>query len=95
MLKNVMIAAALVAMTATAASAQAYNPDWGSGNTVSPNGGHVYADTPAYLPNSRSGQAYADIPPYGSAYAYVPSRRGKHYTRRWYYTPGWWPFYGR
>lgn len=98
MLKNIMRAAALVAMTATPALAQVYNPDAGSGNIVSPNGAHVYADTPAYLPNAHSGQAYAHVKPGGGyyapggAYAYVPSPSGRYRGPRWYHTPSWWPF---
>ncbi|MEJ2432383.1 MAG: hypothetical protein P8Y53_04160 [Pseudolabrys sp.] len=98
MLKKLMIGAALGAMVATPAFAQAYDPNVGSGNIVSPNGGHVYADTPAayahvapgggyYAP----GNAYAYAP--GGAYAYGPPRSGRYYGPRWYRTPGWWPFY--
>ena len=98
MLKKIVIGAALAAMVATPALAQAYDPDAGSGNIVSPNGAHVYADTPPYL--GQSGEAYAHMAPGGGyyapggAYAYSPGHRGRHRARRWYSAPAWPPYDG-
>lgn len=96
MLKNFMLGAALAAMLAAPAFAQAYDPSAGSGNIVSPNGTPVTAGTPAYL---GPGKAYAHVPPgggyayapgwYGNAYAYQPrARRGGASINDKVYQPG-------
>jgi hypothetical protein len=94
MLKRLMIGAALAAVLATPAFAQAYYGGAGSGNIVSPNGAPVSAGTPAYV--GGSAKAYAHVPPAGgystpgfNAFAYQPrARRGDATINDQVYQPG-------
>jgi hypothetical protein len=85
MLKKLILGAGLAALIASPAFAQAYNPEWGTGNVI-----NLPAAEATNGAVGIGANAYGPAPYANSAYAYVPRdprihRRHvrRHYRRDW------------